>query len=237
MSLRIATKEMKKLNLTCLLMTVLFFIDPAYALEGHTELWTSGSILKSFSNDPRFKYYLEPQLRLIDNRYTFNQTLMLGGLGYQAKPDVLLLGGLGYVLTKSNSTGDISHEYRLWEQLSWNLPFSINVVSRTRLEERKLSEYGQIAFRLRERVFARIPFAHWTNHSLAMFDEVFFNLNRPVWVAPHFFAQNRAFIGIGTELSKTTMLDVGYLNQYVISSSSSPNQMKNVLSVSFTVVD
>lgn len=227
---------MKKINFTGLLIVLFILIKPIYALQGHTELWTSASILESFSKDSRFKYYLEPQLRFIDNTYKFNQALMQGGFGYQLKPDVLLLGGLGYILTKSNS-GNMFHEDRIWEQISWTMPVSINLISRTRLEQRKLTNNSQMAYRLRERLFARIPFLHWNKHSLAMFDEVFFNLNRPDWVAPHFFAQNRAFIGIGTSLSNTTVIDIGYLNQYIISSPNSPNQLRNALLLSLTVVD
>lgn len=228
---------MKKTTLTYLSMILFFFMSPTFALQGHTELWTGASFLESFSKDSRFKYYLEPQLRFIDNQYTFNQALMMGGLGYQVKTDVILLAGLSYVLTKSNNTGEMFHEDRIWQQINWNMPVAFNLTSRTRLEERKLTNNPEVAYRLRERLFARFPFLHWQNHSLSLFDEVFFNLNRPDWVAPHFFAQNRVFIGIGTQLSKTAVVDVGYLNQYIIVSPDAPNQLRNGLLISLTVVD
>lgn len=223
---------MKKIKRIFLLSVILLFYQPAWSLEEHTKLWSTATILGSFQNDSRWKYYLEPQLRFIDDSYKFNQAILVAGAGYQTTSDVILLGGFGWYLTK-NLSGDILHEYRLWQQISWLIPSAptYSLINRTRLEERKLADHPGIAYRFRERLFARIPFKRWPTHSLALYDEIFLNLNQPNWVIPHFFEQNRAFIGIGTELTKTVIFDIGYLNQYLMSS---PRQMNNILVVSLT---
>lgn len=215
-------------------LVLLILFHSAYGVEEHTKFWSVANILGSFSNNDRLKYYFEPQIRFIDNQYKFNQALMLAGLGYQNTFNVIWLGGIGWILTK-NLQGEMRHENRLWQQINWNIntPVTVNLASRTRLEERKLTTEGQIAYRLRERFFLRIPLKSWSNHSLSFFDEVFFNLNQPGWVIQKFFEQNRAFVGIGTQLSKTTIMDVGYLNQYL---ATSPVQLDNVILISFTIV-
>lgn len=205
------------------------FLTATQAMETHTKFWSAASITGSFNDQSQWRYYLEPQIRFIDNRYKFNNIFLLGGLGYQITPNVLVLAGPGWVLTK-NLQGKIIHEDRIWEQLSWSI--LKNLSSRTRLEERRDLEAPGLAIRLRERLWLRIPFEKWQGHNLSLFDEALFNLNHPSWVSSSFFEQNRAFIGIGTQISKSTMMDIGYLNQRIFAAT---NQNNHVLLLSFTL--
>jgi hypothetical protein len=216
-----------------ILIICIVIIRPAYCFQGHTKLWTVAAITESFKNNKKVKYYFEPQLRLIDDKYVFNQLFGLVGWGYQVTPDLLLLAGPGWILIK-NTQGQVSHEYRIWEQATWNmLPgSSVSLISRTRLEEQTRDTNHQLSVVLRERVFARIPIKHWDNHFISTFDEMFFNINRVSWAPQHFFAQNRAFLGLGIQLSNTTIVDVGYLNQY---QRTNPIQMSNVFWLSLTI--
>lgn len=226
---------MKNFAKIILFSTLLVILCPALAVESYTKLWSSATVTSPihFDNSDRFRYYLEPQVRFIDDRYKFNQFLFLTGLGYQLTPDTIAFIGPGWVVDKSLQ-GEVGHEVRLWEQLSWvalhNEQFILNV--RTRLEERKNFDYTQVAYRLRSRAWLRVPLPRWSTHSLSLFDEVFFDLNHPEWVSPKFFSQNRAFIGIGTQLNQSTVLDIGYLNQYLLSK---VNQLDNVLLIAFTI--
>ncbi len=203
-------------------------------MESHTKLWSVGTVIGLVSPDSQVKYYLEPQLRLIDDKYKFNQFLFLGGLGYQFNSDVMVFVGPGWVVSK-NPQGKVFHEYRIWQQVMWRAYLSPNLVinSRTRLEERRNLDAPQLAYRLRERVWARIPLQHWSGHSLSMFDEMFFNLNHPQWVSPYLFEQNRAFVGVGTQMSKSTVIDVGYLNQYI---HNRVNRLDHVLLLNVTMI-
>ena len=105
--------------------------------------------------------------------------------------------------------------------------------SRTRLEERQRIDQSIVAFRLRERLWLRIPFKRWERYSFSSFDELFFNLNHPSWTSPYLFEQNRAFIGVAKQLSKSTILDIGYLNQFLHSTN---NQTDNVILLSLTMI-
>lgn len=202
-------------------------------MESLNKDWSVATIIGSFSNKSSFKYYLEPQLRLIDDSSVFNQLLLLGGIGYQINDDLVLFLGPGWII--SNTTEyNLTHEKRLWEQMNWRIKNSPNLIihSRTRLEERKEATTSPVAVRFRERVWIKLPIKNWQQYSFSFYDEIFLNLNHPLWVSPHLFEQNRAFIGIATQLSKSTILDVGYLNQYI---HSFKNELNNVLLLSFSV--
>jgi hypothetical protein len=208
-------------------------VHQAIGMEHYNKYWTVGTIIGSLPNQSSFKYYLEPQLRLIDDVYVFNQLFALGGLGYQLNTKAAFFVGSGWVMSQT-SEGYVTHEKRFWQQLNWQLTnlSSLNMMSRTRLEERKNSNASEMAIRLRERIWIRIPIKNSERYSWSCFDEIFFNLNHPDWVSPYSFEQNRAFIGIASKITKSTMVDVGYLNQYI---RSFKNQSGNVLLLNITI--
>lgn len=202
-------------------------------MESYDKYWSVAIITGSLEKSPSFKYYLEPQLRLIDDNRVFNQLLLLGGLGYQINTNMTVYLGPGWILSKTPQ-GNKTHEKRLWEQLNWMLLSTpnLNINSRTRLEERKDTNASQMAIRLRERVWMKVPIKNSDKVSFSFFNEIFLNLNHPQWVSPYLFEQNRAFIGISTQISKSTVIDAGYLNQYI---HAVKNRLDNVLLLSFTV--
>lgn len=229
---------MKKSNFTSLFKILFgfllaFTILPANSMESINKDWTVATIMGSFSNKPSLKYYFEPQVRLINDSSIFNQLLLLGGVGYQISPHLLALLGPGWTITKTTQN-TLIHENRLWEQLNWRIKNTTSLIinSRTRLEERKLTNASPIATRFRERIWVKIPIKNWQHYSFSCFDEIFLNLNHPLWVSPYFFEQNRLFMGITTQLSKSTSMDLGYLNQYT---HSFKNELSNVLLLSFNV--
>ena len=146
---------------------------------------------------------------------------------------MVLFLGPSWILTK-NTEGKIYHEYRLWEQLNWQLinNSSILLNSRSRFEEKERSNQQQIAIQFRERLWARIPIKNIPLYYYSFFDEVFFNFNHPSWVSPYFFEQNRMFLGIAKQLTKTMMLDFGYLNQLQLGP---PCQIDNVILLSVSI--
>lgn len=214
-------------------LSYIMLVSPSFSMEHYTKLWLTNVSTLSFTSNPKLKYYLEPQLRLIDNHNKFNEVFFLTGIGYQVTPTILLLTGPGWILTETTQD-QMEHEFRLWEQMNWQpiSPTQYSIISRSRLEERKQTNNPGIAIRFRERLWVRIPIKHSNAYSLSLFDEVFMNLNHPAWVSPDFMSQNRAFIGIGKQLSPTAILDIGYLNQYIMSQQ---NQINHVALVSLTI--
>lgn len=204
-------------------------------VQTHSKLWGTTVKIGSLKDNTNFKYYLEPQLRLIDNQYKFEEALMLAGLGYQPRPNLILFLGNAWVASK-RANGNFEQENRLWQQVNWNAvkKSSFNLISRTRLEERKNIEEPQWLIRFRERLMLRIPLKNQERYSFVLFDEVFFNLNYPQWLSNnHFFTQNRGFLGIGTKVSEQTSFDIGYMNQYQFTT---PNQMGHVLLLTLNII-
>ncbi|MCL9682608.1 DUF2490 domain-containing protein [Legionella maioricensis] len=218
-------------------ITLVFFlsfgISPANSGASYTKGWTVATMTGPLTNSSAFKYYLEPQLRLIDDNYFFHQFLLLGGLGYQFNDNIALYAGPGWIVTKTPASVMV-HENRYWEQLNWRIlkKPGYNINSRTRLEERENVDESRMAIRLRQRMWLRIPFKIESKYSFSLYDEVFFNLNHPEWVSPYLFEQNRAFVGVAAQLSKSILIDIGYLNQYLRSTT---QERDNVLILSFTI--
>lgn len=213
---------------------LLFLIVNAWSqnTQHYQKLWSSAIITGPLSvSDPNFRFYLEPRLRFMGDKYVFEEASIYAGLGYQINPMSLYLGDA--IVTQLNPDGKYQHENRVFEQLDLAVINTVyyKLLNKTRLEERKNSADIQWAVRLREKLTLRVPFKNQNKYSLVIADEIFLNLNHPKWVSSSFFAENRGFIGIGNQLSQSTTLDIGYMNQLKIQN---PNQVNNILNISLT---
>lgn len=218
----------RKLSLSAILISfcIQSFSQPVYSVEEHSKLWTSYEISGSLSSDKKILFYLEPQLRFIDNVYKFEQVVLHGAIGYQlTNRTSVLLGNSG--IESKNSSGQLVAEYRVWEQFSWDVVSRkiLKAKSRTRLEQRKSENSPNWANRLREKLSLDIPL-QYSPLSFILSDELFFNLNHPNWVSDLTLSQNRMFIGLGVILSNKSSFEFGYLNQYQFNNI---DQMSNVI--------
>lgn len=198
----------------------------------HSKLWLTSTLIGPLSeNNKKIKYYLEPSVRLIDDESVISQALLHAGVGYEIKKDLTPFFIYAY-FTNINTSGVVTHENRLTQQLNWDNIIKVktfSLSSRTRLQERNQVNTPGWAVRFRPRLIAKMPFQNWEKHSLMIFEEPFFNINHPSWVSISTFAENRVFIGIETEISKTTAIDVGYMNQY---QSGKPNMINHAIYIS-----
>lgn len=189
---------------------ILWFIPwIALAIQSTDKLW---SLLTLSGNYGTFVYNIEPQLRLIDQNNTFNQFLTNAGGGYQVAPSwQFWLGQTISTLSQDAGPGDFE-EYRMWEQIIWQHAFqSAQLTSRTRLEQRKSFYFPEWANRFRERILINIPLTEPL--SLTLSNEILINLNQVDWITTKTLDQNRAFIGIVQNLSPSTSVSIGYMNQ------------------------
>lgn len=200
-------------------------------VKEYTKIWTSGNVTGSISKDQRWKYYLEPQLRLIDDHYKFHQANIYGGIYYQTTPALSFWVG-AFRRYETRVDGSTYQEYRLWEQMVWEVLKSdaLTLSSRSRLEERKNFNRAAVANRLREKIKLELPIGQVAKYSVVLADEVFLQLNQPSWVVNRVFSQNRASIGIGVMINNATSCEVGYLNEFQYGA---PNTMSNVLYLDF----
>ncbi len=189
------------------------------------KLWTAIDFKGSLTG--QFQYYLEPQLRFISRSQCFDEANLWVGLGYPLSKRMTFWVG-NYFNTTHKVDDPDTFQYRIWEQLSWEIFDShlIQIDSRTRLEQRKQEYQTDWALRFREKVAFSFPLNR-NGYFFILFDEVFLNANNPSWIYHSLFNQNRAFAGLLIPMTKAIQLETGYLNQYV---AGTPYQLNHVLS-------
>ena len=215
-------------------LALFFLLTNAYAIQTHTKLWTAGVQTGPLSQDKKFRYYFEEDLRFEDDKYKFEQALLWVGVGYRIIPAVTFYVGDAPDVSR-NLNGVYIHQNIVWQQISWYAykgpAFQLD--SRSRLEEIKRRGESQWQVLLRQQFLFRIPIERWPAHAILVSESLFFNLKHPAWVQNNsFISQNRAYIGIETTVSDVFSYSVGYMNQYIFKH---PNQMANILVVAFNL--
>lgn len=214
-------QPLRSLTLLGLMLAVLHAAPPAYARTsdggGWIMLYGSGSLAPVRKDLSRLLWWFDTQLRMRDDSNGYDQLLIRPGVG--ADLGLGFSAWLGYLYVNEDPSGRSNfHEHRPWQQLLWKGSLaSFGVQSRTRLEQRFIDGDGEAAWRFREFVKASYAFSSAPRFGLAVYDEVFFDLNDTSEGGDTGFAQNRFFIGptmkLGDEGRAT--LELGYLNQFI----------------------
>ena len=170
--------------------------------------------------------HLESQFRRADFGEDWQQLLLRAGINYTVNPSLSLTAG--YAFVESYPFGDIpiAHEFpenRIWEQaLITHKQFGLDWTHRFRLEQRYIGEVDadsgdvnnwRYENRFRYMLRTSIPLSKDKKWYLPVWDEVFFNFGDNV--SKNYFDQNRAFIGIGRQLTESTKLEIGFMEQTV----------------------
>lgn len=215
--------------LLALLLNLSLSTAKAESLDQSVKLWTQAKWRGSFEYDQAFLYHLELNVRLFNENNVYDQIIARGGLGYQLTPVVSVWQGYDFVPSLDSASDTIEIEQRLWQQMSWQIRQSspMMVSSRSRLEERHLENNSAWALRLRQRLMLQFPKQFFGKYNPIIADELFFNLNNPVWVNSNAIDQNRVLLGVAMPVLKSSQLVVGYLNQYKVRSSN--NKMNHII--------
>lgn len=205
----------------------------AASTEIESKLWANIQLSGPLSADKTWHYYLEPQLRFVDDPYKFNQANLYAGVYKTVTSSTSLWVGVMRRF-EIKSDGDVFLENRLWEQMVVDLyrRDRLKVVSRSRFEQRKNVDSAVIANRFREKFTLQLPIPNRSGYFIELADEVFLQLNQPEWVTQRVFSENRASIGLEVPINKIARYEVGYLNQYQYSK---PRQACNVVFVNLIV--
>lgn len=140
------------------------------------------------------------------------------GVNYKPGNNYAVLIGMGQYVTYSNGgnfkSPVLSHEFRLWEQLTLvNNMERLKIEHRYRIEQRWRN--GQYFNRFRYRLNPIIPLLPWKKKTIepgtlytSIYDEIFLGDR-----APH-FERNRLFAGLGYQFNNALTLQFGWLRQY-----------------------
>jgi hypothetical protein len=167
---------------------------------------------------PAARFWLEGQGRFDDDSSRFNQGIVRAALGHALGPRAVLWAGYAFIPTRPRGPGNDIVEHRPWQQLTWRAaaPFAgLTLSTRTRLEQRFVEGGADTGWRFRQLVKLTRPLGTDERLYLALWDEVFVNMNSTDWGARDGFDQNRVFAGLGIHLVPGWVTEVGYMNQYI----------------------
>jgi hypothetical protein len=198
--------------------------------------WLAGSVtgkLPPSMNNAKgsWRLWMDGQLRFGDDSSRFSQGLLRPGVGYALNKAWTVWAGYAYIRTDQPYARTPSNEQRIWEQVSWNGPTGgIELSSRTRLEQRFSSAGSDTGWRFREMGKLMQPLGSKNIWLIAVYDEIFVNLNSTDFGSRSGPDRNRVFVGPGINLSKSVRAELGYLNQYTFNNNG-PDKVDHILSI------
>jgi hypothetical protein len=209
-------------RLFCLLyigsLFLIFYSPQIFALREFNRQWTDLFVQGALFHSAHWRYTLEAQSRFDIKFDKIEEEVLRTYINYQFTPNLIL--GLGYQWDSRNFITGRRPINRIIQHLIWT-PYNknrVNITHRERVEERK-REY-QVEWNTRFRHLTKIEIAKFfaNKYAAILWDEVFVNCNKPPWVHTNTLEQNRLFVGFGIPTSKSTSVQIGYLNQYIFSS-------------------
>ncbi len=195
-------------------------------------LWTP--VYVNFPISEPVKGYLEANPRFSDNASHLDQLLLRPAVGYQLTPTLSLWQGYAWV---NNYEPAYNQEHRIFQQLIYSNRFStVKLLSRSRLEERWIQNAIGTAVRARTMLRGDFPLSAYPAIAIAVYDEVFVNLNTIRQGPEAGFDQNRFFLGVNYTVSPVFNVDVGYQLQVINTALSGwANQANHILLLQFFI--
>lgn len=152
------------------------------------------------------------QTWLYEVGHNFNFTLLITGIRYNVSPRITTSLAYGYADIDSgfNTTGKHTFENRLYEQITYKHKFhKLPISHRFRAEQRFLNSpsKNKTQHRLRYRLGTKLKlsetfFMHLNNECLAT-------------IQKNIIDENRLYIALGINISKSSNLQLGYLNRKI----------------------
>ncbi len=212
-------------------------LGPAFCLGGSEpiqdfRLWAP--VYLNFPVSGPVKGYMEANPRFSDDASQINQLLLRPAIGYQLTPTISLWQGYAWV---ANYEPTYKQEHRIFQQLIYNNQFStFTLFSRSRLEERWIQDAIGTAVRARTMLRGTFPLPASPALAIAVYDEIFVNLNTIRQGPEAGFEQNRFFLGLNYTFSPNLNVDAGYQLQIINTPlSGTVNQANHILLLQFFI--
>lgn len=172
--------------------------------------------------------HAEAQPRFNDEVSQADQVLLRGGVGRRLGRRVTIWGGYGYIAKWNGAP--VTHEQRLWEQLSATLPKVGKWAPSLRLrqEQRFSGPWGDSSHRFRAlgRMVHPIGASPW---SFALWDEYFVTLDETPNGPRQGFDQNRVYLTTLRKIAPAVTLEFGYMWQHVAATAPRPERNGHTL--------
>lgn len=179
------------------------------------QVWANLTVQGSVRD--RLVYFAEVQPRFGEGASRLEQLLLRPAIGWKATPRLTLYQGYAHVILPIEGARNRNEE-RSFQQVSWSIgrvgPGDLS--TRTRLEQRWLSDGDDMGWRVRQMVRYRLPLrADRTGVGLLGWTEPFVALNDTDWGARAGFDQLRTFVGAEVPVGGASTAELGYMNQLV----------------------
>lgn len=194
------------------------------------QIWSPVYLAYSYTDNIQGWYEVQP--RFGENASQVNQLLLRTALGYRVTKHWSLWQG--YAWTPGFEPGFVN-ENRIYQQMVYTQGFqAVDVMSRTRLEQRWIQHVSGTAVRFRTLLRGRFPLDDARIWGLVTQNEIFFNLNSPTNGPEGGFDQNRFFLGLNKKINVHLSVDGGYQLQAINTDESSPfDTLNHILLIQF----
>lgn len=217
-----------------LIISVLLFYKTSYSQKSiHNQQHAWITYQGNHKLTSKWGLHTEYQWRRSDYFQDWQQSLARIGLDYHFQPNAFLSVGYGNIVTFQYGSLPVNHsfnEHRIWEQFTQTSTVGrVAIQHRYRLEQRFLENYVELGSeyvrsstlfrnRIRYRALAYIPINKPTMTDNTLFininDEVFLGFGQGI--GTNILDQNRFQTAIGWKFDSKCMIQIGYLNQYVV---------------------
>ena len=152
--------------------------------------------------------------RAVDNAGRLGVAFVRPTIGYRLSDDLTVSLGYAHFRTINRGQADAS-ENRVFQQVNWRMGTvgTATVLSRFRLEQRKLADTRDLGWRVTARVRMRLPIKD-SGAGFLLSHEQIYALNTTDWGARAGFDQMRNFVGVAVPLNGAVMLETGYQNRF-----------------------
>jgi hypothetical protein len=178
------------------------------------QLWTG-----AFANGPvreksRLLVWFDAHARFNGEGDQLNTTILRPGVGWRVSPRLDVW--VGYADVTLHRHGPNGEEHRVWQQATYPVAEigGGRLTARTRLEQRFRDGGDDTGLRLRQFIRWSRPLAT-PDVTIVASNETFLALNDTDWGQNAGYDQNRAFIGLGWQMTPKFRLEGGYMNQRI----------------------
>ncbi len=209
--------------LLCLLSLVWLTSNATAESDSNNNIWLNYVGDHPLGDGP-WGVHLESQIRRAEMGEDWQQLLLRTGINYTLNPNWTFTAGYAWIQTYKYGEFPAAADFpenRFYEQAAFtHKGFGLEWTHRFRLEQRLIGEVDvatdevtnwRYENRFRYMLRTSIPLSSDKKWYLPIWDEVFFNFGNNV--SKNYFDQNRAFIGIGRQLTSSTKLEVGFMEQ------------------------
>lgn len=207
------------------LLALLSLPQPVRADDFDSQFWSLFTFNARFRSGLRL--YAEAQPRLGNNYKEWSQLILRPAVGYQVNRNLSLWLGYGWT---PNLNPDYNNEHRLFQQALLEHRISgLDIINRTRLEQRSIEGAGEWAWRFRHQVRLVKPLDAKSQWLAVGMTEVFWNLNSTPNGPESGYDQVRPYLGFGYNVNKHTRIEAGYQLVAINSPRNRPNRRYDVL--------